>query len=529
MSKLRRDVKSLTLQNKKPRDYDPEDDRSEEEGESGSDLSEQEEGVNAGREHYEKVGKSKLRQPEGRSLGPKYSGVAVSRSALTGDDDDSDPFAEADLGAEEDSDPFAQGSEDSDSVIGDAESLEKDQTRLRSRVSNGATQNEDEELESDEEVTDQDVSDLSQEEESGSEVEDNSDIDSEDTDETENPNQVSSKRADLKAHLSQASSLANGLAQAASSDVKKGQAVKAQYQTFDRLLDARMKLQRGVIASEAIRGQSSEPSFIADADSAILQAQKAALQLFDTISSFREDIYKVQLPEHVSKKRKTRTDDGLPNLKSLWNEMTALEEDVRSSRIKTIDKWSNKVRAADPSRTASTSKNRFNSSIQDDRVSAILETYVINEQDKHFLARNGEDPDSGVDVSAYDDDMFYQSLLRDLIATRAATSNAAQNLSLSVLPPKLHPSGNKQNRQTRDTKASKGRKIRYNVHEKLQNFMAAEGDTGRDTAMWTERGKNEFFGSLFGQDRALNEDEDEDMTDGDDGNAEVEALRLFKT
>lgn len=527
MSKLRRDVKSLTLQNKKARDYDPEDDRSEDEEASGSDLSEQED-VNAGREHYEKVGKSRLRQPESRSLGPKYSGVAVSRSALTDDEDGSDPFAEADLGAEDDSDPFAESGSDSGNLIGDAGSPGNNSRRSRAQQP-GIEQEEDEEFGSDDEdvVSGEDVSELSQDD-SGSENEDESDQESEDVEDDRSSHQISSKRADLKAHLSQATSLANGLAQAASSDAKKGQAVKAQYQTFDRLLDARMKLQKGVVASEIIRVQNNEPSFVADADSAILEAQRAALQLFNTISSFREDIYKISIPDRKSKKRKRRTEnDEVPDLTSLWKGITALEEDAQAPRIKTIDKWSNKVRAADPSRMAATSKSKFSNTAQDDRISAILQTYVINEQDKHFRAQDGNESDSGVDVSAYDDDMFYQSLLRDLIATRAATSNAAQNLSISALPPKLHPSGNRQNKQTRDTKASKGRKIRYNVHEKLQNFMAAEGDTGRDTAMWTERGKNEFFGSLFGQDRALNEDEDEDMTDGEDGNAEVEALRLF--
>ncbi|CAK0755430.1 hypothetical protein CCP1ISM_6070001 [Azospirillaceae bacterium] len=98
------------------------------------------------------------------------------------------------------------------------------------------------------------------------------------------------------------------------------------------------------------------------------------------------------------------------------------------------------------------------------------------------------------------------------------------------MPQKLHPSGNRQNKNVKDTKASKGRKIRYTVHEKLQNFMAAEGDTGRDTAMWTERGKDEFFGSLFGQDKALAEDDNVDMGDGEMGDGEeAEALRLFRS
>lgn len=518
MSKLRRDVRSLTLQNKKARDYDPEDERSEEEEASGSDS--EQENVNAGREHYERVGKSKLRQPEARSLGPKYSGVAVSRDALNEDDNDLDPFAERDLGVEEEDDPFAESDAGFESASDeDGSQPDAPQTTKSSLKGNELSDQEDGDM------SDDDMSDLSHPDESGSDEEDDSEEHSDDEKGQTSAHQISSKRADLKAHLSQTSSLANGLAQAASSDAKKGQAVKAQYQTFDRLLDARMKLQKGFVASESVRVQSNDLSFAADAESAIAAAQTAALQLFKTISSFREDIYKASIPDHDSKKRK-RQIDGPHELTSLWQEMRALEADAQPSRIKIIDKWSNKVRASDPSRMAATSKSKFNSSDQDDRVSTILQTYIINEQDKHFRTLSTADSDSGVDVSSYDDDMFYQSLLRDLIATRAATSNAAQNLSLSTLPHKLHPSGNKQQKQARDTKASKGRKIRYNVHEKLQNFMAAEGDTGRDTAMWTERGKNEFFGSLFGQDHALNEDED--MTEAEDGNAETEALRLFR-
>ena len=60
-----------------------------------------------------------------------------------------------------------------------------------------------------------------------------------------------------------------------------------------------------------------------------------------------------------------------------------------------------------------------------------------------------------------------------------------------------------------DTKASKGRKMRYNVHEKLQNFMAPE-----DRTTWGERQADELFGSLFGQTMSLREQDDmEDVID----------------
>ena len=45
-----------------------------------------------------------------------------------------------------------------------------------------------------------------------------------------------------------------------------------------------------------------------------------------------------------------------------------------------------------------------------------------------------------------------------------------------------------------DTRASKGRKIRYTVHNKMVNFMAPV-----PSYSWTDGAKNELFKSLFGQ------------------------------
>jgi len=44
-----------------------------------------------------------------------------------------------------------------------------------------------------------------------------------------------------------------------------------------------------------------------------------------------------------------------------------------------------------------------------------------------------------------------------------------------------------------DTRASKGRKIRYDIHSKLVNFMAP-----RDDSQMTESAVRELFSSIFG-------------------------------
>lgn len=525
MSKLRRNVEALRIGKKKVRDYDPEDDRNDEE-ESGSGS--EEEGTTGGREHYEKVGRSTLRKPQTAPLDSKYRGVVVSRAALAGEESDNDPFALQD-GNDEDEDPFAESADAKDNDSGE-------DAGVQGSVSVEEDGESDVDLSSEVEESDEDVDDAES---------DDKPLDEEDESEDElaaprllGDITTTKAREDLKAQFKASQNLAAGLAKAASEDAKKGQAVKRQYQTFDRLLDARMKLQKGLTASDELAVKQPIVSFTSDADEALQTAQYAALQLFNTIGSFRNSIADAATSEPSSRKRKRFSHvDNMGDIDSIWKSLEELEAESLPSRQTTIDRWSAKAKLSDPGQSAASTKSKFlESATHDNRLTAVLETFVINEQEKFFRsedAEHQEDKEFDLDqrVPFYDDSVFYQSLLRDLITARSAAS--ANDISISMLPPKLHASGNRQNKKAIDTKASKGRKIRYTVHDKLQNFMASEGDTGRDTAMWTERGKNEFFGSLFGQDRVLREDdEDKDMVDEDNINedgAEVEALRLFRT
>ena len=51
----------------------------------------------------------------------------------------------------------------------------------------------------------------------------------------------------------------------------------------------------------------------------------------------------------------------------------------------------------------------------------------------------------------------------------------------------------KRHRPNVDTKASKGRKMRYTVHEKLRDFMVRD-----DRSTWGEKQVTELFGGLLG-------------------------------
>jgi protein AATF/BFR2 len=80
-------------------------------------------------------------------------------------------------------------------------------------------------------------------------------------------------------------------------------------------------------------------------------------------------------------------------------------------------------------------------------------------------------------------------------------------------------------RKNVDTKASKGRKMRFTVHEKLQNFMAPE-----NRGSWEPDAIERFFRTLLGQKITLGE---EDASDGGEGEVGVsledEGLVLFRS
>ncbi|XP_055852054.1 protein Aatf [Episyrphus balteatus] len=89
----------------------------------------------------------------------------------------------------------------------------------------------------------------------------------------------------------------------------------------------------------------------------------------------------------------------------------------------------------------------------------------------------------------YDDTDFYHSQLRELIEFKSNVSSDAFDVTKQFA--ELQKLRQKMKKKV-DTRASKGRKIRYVVHNKLVNFMAPN-----DTTDWTDESKNELYRSLF--------------------------------
>lgn len=90
----------------------------------------------------------------------------------------------------------------------------------------------------------------------------------------------------------------------------------------------------------------------------------------------------------------------------------------------------------------------------------------------------------------FDDSEFYHQLLRELIEYKSNTDDNQLEITQKFI--ELQKVRNKMKKKV-DTRASKGRKIRYIVHNKLVNFMPS-----RDTSDFTDEAKTELYSSLFG-------------------------------
>lgn len=88
----------------------------------------------------------------------------------------------------------------------------------------------------------------------------------------------------------------------------------------------------------------------------------------------------------------------------------------------------------------------------------------------------------------FDDSDFYHQLLRELIEYKSNAEESKSKISQKII--KLQ-SFRKNIKRKIEMRASKGRKIRYNVHNKLINFMPAKDDS------FSKDATNELFNSLF--------------------------------
>lgn len=402
----------------------------------------------------------------------------------------------------------------------------------------GSDEDEDEDEDEDDDLDEEDDEEISGSEEDEEELEedegeseDEDDISDDDDDDASedgegNKESLSDERAELRRLMAtDQKSVAATISQAAKADATKGFAVKQQRVAFDALLNARIRLQKGftaIINSSDISWDTAEEN-----SDAIKSAESAALALWSTLEELRSTLADVQTKEGAKKRKRLGLVSHATSTETLWQRMQDLESDSQTHRRAVLEKWNHKVRGTNASMPNTKGKLIANA---DNSITAVLEAHVATELGERSTKkqRTAEPSDA-----AYDDTSFYQTLLRDLVEQRMSSSDAVTNgLDSLHLQIPTHPTLGMRKDKVRkdvDTKASKGRKMRYNVHEKLQNLMAPE-----DRGTWSDRARDEFFASLLGKTASglLGEDEEIDGVNGaasDDEDLEEGGLKLFRS
>ncbi|KAI1478151.1 TRAUB-domain-containing protein [Daldinia eschscholtzii] len=569
------------------KDFDPEAEVPEEDDASGSDESVDE---NAGTEHYVAVGKSKLRRRNPVALGPQYRGAPVSREALEDEDDDEseedeeegDEYNELEGFDDPDAADLELDQDDEDDAEIDSENAfdESDEQRFKDFAFRGSSQTipqkgkrvarpitadymvsdeeddgsdgaeldgeiseeiEDEDEEDDtsgeeeinsfiddeaEESEDEDEED-GEDEDEDEEMEDSdeeSDEQEEEDDDAKNVSQTNEANRSTIQEMMNAGqrSVAGTLSITAQKDVAKGKAVRQQRKAFDALLNIRIRLQKSLVAVNSFStieelGDQSEPYEAAEA---------AALKLWNTIDGFRTSIQSDSSGK-TGQKRK-RVADADTSSQEIWENMEVIEQRAIVRRRAVLEKWSHSARNI---RMVDRSSRKFTNTAEKPLTTRLDEELDAPER----LIKRTQTPRScapaqvakkiNEDPTIYDDADFYQLLLKELVDQRTGDTSGAPGGPTATI--RFAAVKEAKAKRHVDTKASKGRKMRFNIHDKLQNFMAPE-----DRRSWEQSAIDRFFGTLFGQKLVLNEDEDEDKEASDEemGGAPINdgGIRLFR-
>ncbi|KAI0285902.1 apoptosis-antagonizing transcription factor [Russula aff. rugulosa BPL654] len=338
---------------------------------------------------------------------------------------------------------------------------------------------------------------------------------SEDEQSTQKNNQV------IQENSSHEKDLATTVRQRRDEDRKKGRAVTKQLNLWDSLLDARISLQKSVTASNQLPSPTELSEFTFHRR--CLEARHALLgesvALVEELSTLRDELInkdkEVQWQPRKRRRLQESSEQGrryaspeIDNVNRDWDTLIkeasddamGLEHAYHAHLTRTLEKWSAKVAAVAPSALLPASRKRFSlagstkegvksvgTQIEDMFQSGwpalLSRTRRKRSKGPHVTSEEGAGDKGSDEDEVFDDTDFYQQLLRDVIESKGGSGQLMSSQT------------RKKSKKNVDTRASKGRKLRYEVHEKIQNFMVPVPHH----AGWHETQIDELFASLLGK------------------------------
>ncbi|KAK9476018.1 apoptosis-antagonizing transcription factor [Lipomyces japonicus] len=282
---------------------------------------------------------------------------------------------------------------------------------------------------------------------------------------------------------------------------RNGLAVKRQITIYERILDARIQLQKGLSALNLLSKYESKNS--KEVQDVINQAENAVLKLIDQAVDLRTKLLEANdITVSLGKRKRGSITDEIEI-------STLLSDSSRAYGDAVLEKWSRKVQASDALGVLGSKKftilnqsvtSQISDSLRD--MERLTDRTHVHRQAKITEPGKNErlgDSDIQKNIAIFDDSDFYQILLKDLVDKSMADSSAVgTGVKWTISKPKTK-------RPNLDTKASKGRKLRYHVQEKIQNFMAPV-----PIISWNDDQIDELFSGLFGHNLGHNDVDEND-------------------
>ncbi|XP_063322691.1 protein AATF [Pelmatolapia mariae] len=329
-------------------------------------------------------------------------------------------------------------------------------------------------------------------------------------------------------------------------EVEKGKAVKNQLALWDQLLEGRIKIQKALVTANQLpqpqtflefkrRGGGEFTAALKNTHKALKALHRSLLELHDQLLHQNTDTRSIDTGEDEEITSDDENEGSAQQARAPKRKLEMAEyPDFMAKRFAafqpycnaTLQKWHDKTRLTMGKSTKGFGAFERNILTQVEQVlmdkdrllkrtqTQRSEYRVLGKVEAPALTSENIPMEGGevseqqlksnthlkdLDEDIFDDDDFYHQLLRELIErkTSAADPNdqvamGRQWLAIQKLRSKI--------KKKVDTKASKGRKVRFHIHSKLVNFMAPI-----DHSSMSDEARSELYRSLFGQNTSMRE------------------------
>lgn len=278
-----------------------------------------------------------------------------------------------------------------------------------------------------------------------------------------------------------------------SGEVGKGKAVTHQLKTWDKLLEARIQQQKILSKVNRLPVDEYWNKLVAASETDLTAVMK---ETQTTLKALLNDLH------HLETALTQGPDCEPPAKKKKLAEFGTIFEEshlsYKAERNDIIQKWNDKTKLTGGKNSFASLETSTVSQIEQilSNSSRLIERTRIKRTHYTALGRdnNIEESLTETDLNIFDDGDFYHQLLRDLIDRKTSSSADGSQLTRQWL--EVQKLRSKLKKKV-DTKASKGRKIRYDIHTRMVNFMAPVY-----THSNREQSTNQLFSSLFGTRKA---------------------------